>query len=332
MTKKLHIIDPVSPEIHEVLSQLDESGLSDALDIRAYNTVLTGPRGVSVGGENLRVRDIVEANIGEGDIVVFAGDVKKGAAYVEKWRKGGAYIIDVSGVLKTDIDVPLYNPLKKDNTATEAAKKHRAIRLPARAALHLVPILGYLSEKSLKTLNVSAMFPVSSHSGKARDELYSQTKNIFMNIDVRPQEFEKPIAFNLIPHVGAFMDDGQTEEEWITRNDLRKILGREVEIVVNCAYAPVFVGQSLTVNVSLEQDVSASEFRQALTADKRFGVIDLNSDIEYVTPHETQGEDQIFISRIREDIRDDPALSFWTTTDDLRLGALAVADCIKMFL
>ena len=122
MTKKLHIIDPVSPEIHEVLSQLDESGLSDALDIRAYNTVLSGPRGVSVGGENLRVRDIVEANIGEGDIVVFAGDVKKGAAYVEKWRKGGAYIIDVSGVLKTDIDVPLYNPLKKDNTANSKTK------------------------------------------------------------------------------------------------------------------------------------------------------------------------------------------------------------------
>ncbi|MAQ70578.1 MAG: hypothetical protein CL565_00120 [Alphaproteobacteria bacterium] len=332
MTKKLHIIDPISPEIHETLSQLDESGMSDALDIRAYNTLLTGPRGVTVGGENLRVRDIVEADIAEGDVVIFAGDAKKGAAHVEKWRKKGAHIVDVSGALKTDIDVPLYNPLKKNSVAIENAKKQKAIRLPARGALHLVPILGYLQEKTLKTLNVSAMLPVSFHSAKARDELYSQTKNIFMNIDVRPQEFEKPIAFNLIPHVGTFMDDGQTEEEWTMRNDLRKILGRQVEIVVNCAYAPVFVGQSLMVNTSFEQDFPANDFRRELTANKRFGVIDLNSDIEYVTPHETQGEDQIFISRIREDIRDDPALSFWTTTDNLRLGALAITDCIKMFL
>ena len=330
MTQTLHFVDPVSPEIHETLSHMDESGLSDKIQIKAHNTSLTGPRSVSVGDNQIKVRDITEAVIGDGDIVVLDGTAKKGAAFAEKWRKAGAYIIDVAGVLRTDMDVPLYSG--DADKVSEAALSAKSIRVPARAALQLFPVLKYLEEEAIKTLALTAMMPVSFNSVKARDELYSQTKNIFMNVDVRPQEFEKAIAFNLIPQVGNFMDDGATEEEWATRMDLKKILGREVEIVVNCIYAPVFVGQSLMVNLTCEKDLSASDFRKTLTSDRRLGIIDLNTDLDYVTPHETQGEDQIFVSRIREDIRDDPALSFWSVTDNLRLGALAIADCIKIFL
>ena len=153
------------------------------------------------------------------------------------------------------------------------------------------------------------------------DELFNQTKGIFVNDEVRPEKFTKQIAFNAIPHIDVFMDDGATKEEWKMTAETKKILDPAIELVATCVRIPVFIGHSEAVFIETEKPISEAEARQLLREADGVVVIDHRADEGYVTPIECAGEDAVYISRIRRDPSVDNGLVFWCVSDNLRKGA-----------
>jgi len=153
------------------------------------------------------------------------------------------------------------------------------------------------------------------------DELFIQTKGIYVNDDPSPKKFTKQIAFNVIPHIDVFMDDGSTKEEWKMVVETKKILDPKIQVVATCVRVPVFVGHAEAINVEFEGSITTDEARQALRDSLGIVVLDERDDGGYVTPKEATGEDAVFVSRIREDPTVENGLSMWVVSDNLRKGA-----------
>jgi aspartate-semialdehyde dehydrogenase len=173
----------------------------------------------------------------------------------------------------------------------------------------------------VKRVVVSTYQAVSGAGRPAMDELFNQTKGIFVNDEVRPEKFTKQIAFNAIPHIDVFMDDGATKEEWKMTAETKKILDPAIELVATCVRIPVFIGHSEAVFIETEKPISEAEARQLLREADGVVVIDHRADEGYVTPIECAGEDAVYISRIRRDPSVDNGLVFWCVSDNLRKGA-----------
>ena len=175
---------------------------------------------------------------------------------------------------------------------------------------------------TIKRVVVSTYQSVSGSGKDAMDELFNQTKGVYMNETPRPAVYPKQIAFNAIPQIDVFMDDGMTKEEWKMVVETKKILDPAIKVCASCVRIPVFVGHAEMVNVELEKELSPAEARAALRDFDGITVVDLdNEDLDYVTPQEIQGEDDVYVSRIREDISVENGLNFWCVSDNLRKGA-----------
>jgi aspartate-semialdehyde dehydrogenase len=169
---------------------------------------------------------------------------------------------------------------------------------------------------------VVATYQSVSGAGKdGMDELWNQTKANFVNDPIKPQEFTKPIAFNCIPHIDRFMDDGSTKEEWKMAVEIRKIVSPDIKLVATCVRVPVFIGHAEAVTVEFERAVTPSEARAVLREAPGISVMDSRDDGGYITPVECAGEDSVFVSRIRRDPTVEHGLSFWCVSDNLRKGA-----------
>ena len=169
---------------------------------------------------------------------------------------------------------------------------------------------------------VVATYQSTSGSGKdAMDELFEQTRGIYVNEPVRPEKFSKQIAFNVIPHIDVFMDDGATKEEWKMMAETKKILDPEIKLSATCVRVPVFIGHAEAINVEFESPIDEEAALEALRAAPGVSVIDHRVDDGYVTPAECVGEDAVFISRLRTDSTVDHGLSLWVVSDNLRKGA-----------
>jgi aspartate-semialdehyde dehydrogenase len=249
-----------------------------------------------------------------------------------KIAAAGAVVIDNSSYWRNDADVPLIVPEVNADAAVGFRKKG-IIANPNCSTAQLVVALKPLHDKAkIKRVVVSTYQSVSGAGKEAMDELFSQTKAVFTLEEVETKKFSKRIAFNIIPHIDVFMDDGFTKEEWKMVVETKKILDPKIKLVATCVRVPVFIGHSEAVNIEFENPISADEARDILRSAPGCLVIDKREPGGYVTPYECVGEDATYISRVRDDPTVDNGLVLWVVSDNLRKGAalnaVQIAECL----
>jgi aspartate-semialdehyde dehydrogenase len=220
-----------------------------------------------------------------------------------------------------DPDVPLVVP-EVNPEAIAGYTKRNIIANPNCSTIQMVVALKPLHDVArIKRVVVSTYQSVSGAGHEAMDELFNQTRSIFMNNTPQLSKFPKQIAFNVIPQIDDFMDDGATKEEWKMVAETKKILDPKIKLIASCVRVPVFIGHSEMINVEFEEEMSAALAKKIWLKAPGITLIDLESDMGYVTPAEIAGEDQVFISRVREDSTLENGLNFWCVADNLRKGA-----------
>ena len=269
-------------------------------------------------GEELRVRNLEHFDFAGWDIAA-GSEVSK--LYAPKAAEAGCTVIDNSSLYRMDPDVPLIVPEVNSEALAGYAKKN-IIANPNCSTAQLVVALKPLHDAAkIKRVVVATYQSVSGAGKQGMDELFNQSRNIFVGDANEPEFFTKQIAFNVIPHIDAFLDDGSTKEEWKMVVETKKILDPSIKLTATCVRVPVFVGHSEAVNIEFESEMSADEARKILREAPGVMVVDKREDGGYVTPVEAVGEYATYVSRIREDPTVDNGLSLWIVSDNLRKGA-----------
>ncbi len=279
-------------------------------------------REVSFGEkEILKVKDLTKFDFKGIDIALSSPGAKVSAVHSPRAAAAGCVVIDNTSHFRMDPDVPLVVP-EVNPQAIAGYKKKGIIANPNCSTIQMVVALKPLHDLGkIKRVVVSTYQSVSGAGKEAMDELFNQTRAIYVNDPVKPERFTKQIAFNVIPHIDVFMDDGATKEEWKMTVETRKILDPDIAVHATCVRVPVFIGHGEAVNVEFERAVTAGEARAALREAPGVEVVDVREDGGYVTPLECAGEDAVFVSRIRKDPTVEHGLSFWCVSDNLRKGA-----------
>lgn len=321
MGYKVAVVGATGNVGREVLNILDEREFP-VDDIVALASSRSVGREVSFGDKDVKVQDLATYDFKGVDIVLSSPGAKVSAEFSPKAAKAGAVVIDNTSHFRMDPDVPLIVPEVNPEAIKEHTKKN-IIANPNCSTIQMVVALKPLHDAAkIKRVVVSTYQSVSGSGKSAMDELFNQTKGIYMNSEPQPNVYQKQIAFNVIPHIDVFMDDGMTKEEWKMVVETKKILDPSIKVCANCVRVPVFVGHSEMVNVEFENEFTPAQAREAWRAFDGVTVVDLdNEDLEYVTPQEIAGDDDVFVSRIREDISVENALNFWCVADNLRKGA-----------
>ncbi len=279
-------------------------------------------REVSYGEKQiLKVQDLAEFDFTGTDIVLSSPGAKVSAQYSPKAAKAGAVVIDNTSHYRMDPDVPLVVPEVNPDAIAGFTKKG-IIANPNCSTIQMVTALKPLHDLAgIKRVVVATYQSVSGGGREAMDELFNQTRAIFVNDPVEKNKFTKQIAFNVIPHIDVFMDDGSTKEEWKMVVETKKILDPKIKVTATCVRVPVFIGHAEAVNIEFERSISAEEAREVLKNAPGITVIDHRHDEGYVTPEECAGEDPVYVSRIREDPTVENGLNIWIVADNLRKGA-----------
>jgi aspartate-semialdehyde dehydrogenase len=287
---------------------------------------------VSFGERTLKVKAIEHYDFSDIDICLMSA----GSAASKEWSPrivaAGAVVIDNSSCWRYDADVPLIVPEVNADAVVNFRKKG-IIANPNCSTAQLVVALKPLHDKATVTRVVVATYQSVSGAGKeAMDELFAQTKSVYTLEEVAARKFTKRIAFNVIPKIDVFMEDGFTKEEWKMVAETKKILDPKIKVVATCVRVPVFVGHSEAVNIEFADPISADEARDILRNAPGCLVIDKREPGGYATPYEAAGEDATYISRIREDPTVENGLVLWCVSDNLRKGAalnaIQIAECL----
>jgi aspartate-semialdehyde dehydrogenase len=275
----------------------------------------------SFGDKTLKVKALDHYDFSDVDICLMSAGGAVSKEWSPKIAAAGAVVIDNSSAWRMDPDVPLIVPEVNADTIKHFVKKN-IIANPNCSTAQLVVALKPLHDAAkIKRVVVATYQSVSGAGKEAMDELFSQTKAIFTVNEVEGKKFPKRIAFNVIPQIDVFMDDGYTKEEWKMMMETKKILDPKIKLTATCVRVPVFVGHSEAVNIEFENPISADEAREILRKAPGCLVIDKREPGGYVTPYECVGEDATYISRIREDGTVENGLEMWVVSDNLRKGA-----------
>jgi aspartate-semialdehyde dehydrogenase len=276
---------------------------------------------VSYGDRTLKVKALEHYDFSDVDICLMSAGGSVSKEWSPKIGAAGAVVIDNSSAWRMDPDVPLIVP-EVNADATAGFTKKNIIANPNCSTAQLVVALKPLHEAAtIRRVVVSTYQSVSGAGKDGMDELFSQTKAVYTNDELVAKKFPKRIAFNVIPHIDVFMEDGYTKEEWKMMAETKKILDPKIKLSATCVRVPVFVGHSEAVNVEFEKPISADEARNILRRAPGCLVIDKHENGGYATPYEAAGEDATYISRIREDATVENGLAFWCVSDNLRKGA-----------
>jgi aspartate-semialdehyde dehydrogenase len=287
---------------------------------------------VSYGEKTLKVKALEHYDFSDVDICLMSAGGTVSKEWSPKIAAAGAVVIDNSSAWRMDPDVPLIVP-EVNADAVAGFTKKGIIANPNCSTAQLVVALKPLHDKvRIKRVVVATYQSVSGAGKDAMEELFQQTKAVYQINEVEPKKFPKRIAFNLVPHIGDFMDDGFTQEEWKMVAETKKMLDPKIKLVATCVRVPVFVSHSEAVNVEFEGPISADEARDILRKAPGCLVIDKREPGGYVTPYEAAGEDATYISRIRDDPTVDNGLMLWVVSDNLRKGAalnaVQIAECL----
>jgi aspartate-semialdehyde dehydrogenase len=255
------------------------------------------------------------------DIALFAAGSAVAKEFAPKAAAAGCVVIDNSSLFRMEPDVPLIVP-EVNPQAIDGYKARNIIANPNCSTAQMVVALKPLHDAAtIKRVVVSTYQSVSGAGKDGIDELFEQTRAIFVNDPKEPRKFTKQIAFNLIPHIDVFMDDGYTKEEWKMKAETNKILDPNIAVTATCVRVPVFVGHSESINVEFEKPISVAQARSILREAPGIMVVDKREDGGYVTPVECVGDYATYISRIRQDTTVPHGLAFWCVSDNLRKGA-----------
>ena len=275
---------------------------------------------VSYGDRRLKAKALDTYDFSDVDICLMSagGDVSR--EWAPRIAAQGAVVIDNSSAWRYDSDVPLVVP--EVNAEAVRDIKKGIIANPNCSTAQLVVALKPLHDyATIKRVVVATYQSVSGAGKEGMDELFDQTRSVFTAGQMTSKKFPKRIAFNLIPQIDVFMEDGFTKEEWKMMAETKKILDPKIKLTATCVRVPVFIGHSEAVNVEFERPITADEAREVLRQAPGVVVIDKREPGGYMTPHEASGEDPTYISRVREDSTVDNGISFWCVSDNLRKGA-----------
>ena len=281
---------------------------------------------VSYGDEQtLIVEPLEKFEFSTADIALFSAGGDTAKVFASKAGAAGCLVIDNSSAFRMDDDVPLIVTEVNADVITTCLSKNggrNIIANPNCSTAQLVVALKPLHDVfGVRRVVVSTYQAVSGAGKPAMDELFNQTRGIYVNDVVQPEIFTKQIAFNAIPHIDIFLDDGFTKEEWKMTAETKKILDPAIELVAHCVRIPVFVGHSEAVFIETEKPMTETGVRTLLADAEGVVVVDHRANEGYVTPHEAAGEDAVYISRIRKDPTVPNGMVFWCVSDNLRKGA-----------
>ena len=287
---------------------------------------------VSCGERTLKVKALEHFDFSDVDICLMSAGSAVSKEWSPKIAAKGAVVIDNSSCWRLDADVPLVVP-EVNADAVAGFRKKGIIANPNCSTAELVVVLKPLHDRArIKRVVVSTYQSVSGAGREAMDELFAQTRAVYVTDPIEPKKFPKRIAFNVIPQIDVFMDDGFTREEWKLVAETKKILDPKIKLVATCVRVPVFIGHSEAVSIEFEAPISADEARELLRNAPGCLVVDKREAGGYVTPYECAGEDATYISRIREDPTVDNGLVLWIVADNLRKGAalnaVQIAECL----
>jgi len=304
----------------EMLSVLAERGFP-ADEVVALASRRSQGTEVSYGDRTLKVKTLDNYDFFDTDICLMSAGGKVSQDWSPKIAVDGCVVIDNSSAWRYDSDVPLIVP-EVNADAIVGFRKRNIIANPNCSTAQLVVALKPLHDAAkIKRVVVATYQSVSGAGKDAMEELFTQSRAVFVSDPVEAHKFPKRIAFNVIPQVDVFMEDGFTREEWKMVAETKKILDPKIRIVATCVRVPVFVSHSEAVSVEFENPISADEARDILREAPGCLVVDKHEDGGYVTPYEAAGEDATYISRIREDPTVDNGLMLWVVSDNLRKGA-----------
>ena len=276
---------------------------------------------VNFGDQILRCEDIAQFDFSRVDLVLMSVSGTFSKEWAPKIGAAGPIVIDNSSAWRMDPDVPLIVP-EVNPDDVEWANRKNIIANPNCSTAQLVVALKPLHDRAkIKRVVVSTYQSVSGAGKEGMDELFDQTKNVFVLGATPPNKFPKQIAFNVIPFIGEFKDDGYTDEEAKMWNETHKMLDPAIKLTVTCVRVPVMVGHSEAVNIEFHEPLDEDEARDILRESPGLMVIDKRDSTGYMTPKEAQGEFPVFVSRIRNDPTVEHGLNLWVVADNLRKGA-----------
>ncbi len=321
MGYKIAVVGATGAVGREILTTLSEREFP-ADDVVALASERSAGTRVSFGEDDeLQVQELAGFDFKGSEIVLSSPGAKVSAEHSPRAAKAGAVVIDNTSYFRMDPDVPLVVPEVNPDAIAGYERRH-IIANPNCSTIQMVVALKPLHDLARISRVVVATYQSVSGSGKGgMDELFNQTRGVYVNEPARPDIFTKQIAFNAIPHIDAFMEDGSTKEEWKMMVETKKILDPSIKVCATCVRVPVFIGHAEAINVEFESPIDEDEAREALRAQPGITLIDHRSDEGYVTPAECVGEDPVFVSRLRVDPTVEHGLSLWVVADNLRKGA-----------
>ena len=321
MGYKIAVIGATGNVGREMLRILDERKFP-ADDVVAQASGRSVGKEVSLGDKKLlKVQDLAKFDFTGTHIALSSPGAKVSAEHSPRAAAAGAVVVDNTSHFRMDPDVPLVVPEVNPHAIAEYKKKG-IIANPNCSTIQMVVALKPLHELgTIRRVVVSTYQSVSGAGKEGMDELYSQTKSVFVHETQDPHKFPRPIAFNVIPQIDSFMEDGATKEEWKMTVETAKILDPKIAVHATCVRVPVFIGHSEAVNVQFEKPVTVAQATAALKKAPGVIVIDDRVPGGYATPVDCAGEDAVYVSRIRIDPTIPNGLSFWCVSDNLRKGA-----------
>ena len=272
-------------------------------------------------GRMLKVKNIEHFDPAGWDMALFAIGSEATKVYAPRFAAAGCVVIDNSSLYRMDPDVPLIVP-EVNAAAIDGYRARNIIANPNCSTAQMVVALKPLHDAArIRRVVVSTYQSVSGAGKVGMDELFEQSRNIFVGDPAEAKTFTKQIAFNVIPHIDSFLDDGSTKEEWKMVVETKKILDTRIKVTATCVRVPVFVGHAEAINLEFEDEISAEDARRILREAPGVLLIDKQEDGGYITPIESAGEDATYVSRVREDPTVENGLNIWCVADNLRKGA-----------
>lgn len=304
----------------EILSFMEEDGIKAS---NVFAVDVNAPLGTQVSygeDEELDVHNLETFDFSQVNAAVFATTAEVAKRFIPKAIKAGVKVVDATGATFEDSDVPMIISGVNEAEVKKASKG--LVTIPSAAVTQmLIPLKAVHDKYKIKRMVVNCYVSTSIYGKEAMDELFDQTRKIFMNESLVDNQkvFNKQIAFNIIPQAGEFIGD-ETSFEWAMNAETKKVLGADVKVHANFAVIPAFIGTAQYVNVECAEEIDADEARKLMKSTKGVVVFDKKVDGGYVSLVDVQGEDNIYVSRVRQDVSVENGISFWCVADNLHVG------------
>ena len=321
MSYKIAVVGATGNVGREILKTLSERNFP-AREVVALASSRSMGKEVSYGDtKTLKIQNLEHYDFSDTEIALFSPGASVSKIYAPKAAAAGCVVIDNTSQFRMDADVPLVVP-EVNPEALKDFRKKNIIANPNCSTIQMVVALKPLHDAAtIKRVVVSTYQSVSGAGKEAMDELFDQTKKLYAHEAHEPDRFTKRIAFNVIPHIDVFMEDGKTKEEWKMVEETKKILDPAIKISATCVRVPVFIGHAESLTIEFEKPLSVEQATEILEDTDGIMLVDRREDGGYITPAESAGEDAVFVSRIRKDDTVPNGLCLWVVADNLRKGA-----------